>query len=80
MDHILAELFDPSQTTTIILVLLACFRLFLEIVIEDFSQLPLSKALARRTGEEQMRRFHRMGLVFSVGMIIFFGPHLLFAS
>lgn len=64
---------------SIALLALAAFRVYLEVIQFDLTQLPLTQALARSKGEESVRRFHRLGLYFSVGYILFFAPGVLLA-
>lgn len=70
-------LMNPDQEVLIGLMCLAAFRIYLEVIGFDFSSLPLTKALARNGGEQQLQRFHRMGLFFSVGFILLFAPQLI---
>lgn len=66
----------------IALLALAAFRVYLEVIQFDLTQLPLTQVLARskgEKGEESVRRFHRLGLYFSVGYILFFAPGVLLA-
>jgi hypothetical protein len=75
MNPILNSFLDPSnQTMGIVLLSLAAFRLYLEIIDFKFENLPLTKVLARSNGAERLNRFHRMGLYFSMGYILFFAP------
>jgi hypothetical protein len=70
-------LMNPNQEVLIGLMCLAALRIYLEIVGFDFLKLPLTKGLAGRAGTEALKRFHRMGLIFSVGFIVLFAPNLL---
>jgi hypothetical protein len=56
---------------------LATFRVYLEVVGFDFSKLPLTNWLARGSSDNTMKSFHRMGLIFSVGYILLFAPGFL---
>lgn len=51
---------------------LATLRIYLEIIKFNFMSLPLTKRLGG-----DMEKFHKYGLYFSVGYIIFFAPQLL---
>lgn len=73
-------LMNPGQEVLIGLMCLAAFRIYLEIVGFDFTQLPMTKALANRSSAEALRRFHRMGLIFSIGFIVLFAPQLVLGS
>lgn len=70
-------LMNPGQEVLIGLMCLAAMRIYLEIMGFDFLKLPMTNALAQKGGQEALRRFHRMGLIFSVGYIILFAPQLL---
>jgi hypothetical protein len=76
-DHIMISiLMNPGQEVLIGLMCLAAMRIYLEIMGFDFLKLPLIKALANRGGNEVLRCFHRMGLIFSIGFIVLFAPQL----
>lgn len=77
----------------IFLTTIAILRVFLEIKGVDLSSFPVSRALARaktknkgnveferraREHEESMRKFHRMGLYFSLGYLLFVAPSIFF--
>ena len=63
---------DPSVVT--VCLMLAVFRIYLEVVRFDFARLPLtSRLMAGERGE----RFHRMGFYFSLGYFILFAPGML---
>lgn len=70
-------LMNPEQEVLIVLMFLASFRIYLEIIGFDLLSLPITKALGRNSSHRQLQRFHRMGLVFSIGFIILFAPQLL---
>lgn len=70
-------LMNPSPEVLIGLMCLAAFRIYLEVIGFDLLKLPLTKQLAERSGADHLRRFHRMGLIFSVGFIVLFAPQLL---
>lgn len=70
-------LMNPTPEVLIGLMFLASLRIYLEIIGFDFLNLPLTKALTKNSSAEQLRRFHRMGLIFSIGFIILFAPGLL---
>lgn len=73
-------LMNPGQEVLIGLMCLAAFRIYLEIIGFDFGRLPLTKALAQRAGGDALQRFHRMGLIFSIGFIVLFAPQLVLGS
>ncbi|MCK5072673.1 MAG: hypothetical protein KAQ98_04550 [Bacteriovoracaceae bacterium] len=62
-----------------ILLILATIRIYLEVIGFDFNELPLTKLVAGRAGADFSGNFHKMGLVFSVGYIVFFAPFYLLA-
>jgi hypothetical protein len=74
----LSILMNPSQEVLIGLMFLACIRIYLEVIGFDFNALPLTKSLSKNSSESQLKSFHRMGLVFSVGFVILFAPSLIF--
>lgn len=72
-------LMNPEKEVLLGLMCLATFRIYLEIIGFNFSKLPLTKALSKNSSTGSLERFHRMGLVFSVGFIILFAPGLIFS-
>lgn len=77
METMIGILMNPEQEVLIGLMCLAAFRVYLEVVGFDLMRLPMTKFLANRSGNDSLRRFHRMGLVFSVGFILLFAPQLI---
>lgn len=70
---------ELSGPTLCLLLALASFRIWLEIVGFDFLKLPLTKKLSQLRGQESWLRFHKMGFYFSVGFLILFAPQVLLA-
>ncbi len=66
-----------NQWLNIFLLLSALFRVYLEIIKFDFSELPLTKGLFQGNKEEAMK-FHRNGLYLSLGYIVLSAPFTLF--
>jgi hypothetical protein len=64
---------EPIVTT--VGMMLAVFRIYLEVVSFDFQRLPLTAKM----NPEQALRFHKMGFYFSLGYFITFAPSLLLA-
>lgn len=62
-----------NQTLTAVLLVLAAFRVYLEMIRFSFEELPLSKML----GEKRAKSFHRFGLILSLGFILFAAPQIL---
>ena len=60
------------------LLILACFRVYLEIIKFDFQSLPLTAGLFQGDNEKAIK-FHRHGLYLSLGYIVFSAPFTLFA-
>ena len=58
------------------LLILACFRVYLEVIQFDFKALPLTIGLFQGD-EERAKKFHRHGLYLSLGYIIFSAPFTL---
>lgn len=79
MEHsILSSLSEGSNPMlSLILLSLACFRVWLELVGFEFEKLPVSRALFASRGNEALRRFHRSGLYFSLGYLLLFAPAIL---
>lgn len=69
-----ADLLSSNEVLNVILLGLAAFRVWLEIIGFDFQNLPMTRALASKNNEKGMHNFHRMGLVFSIGYILLFAP------
>ncbi|PIK15897.1 hypothetical protein [Halobacteriovorax sp. JY17] len=65
---------DPSnQSVQIVFLALAVFRLYLEVVGFKFENLPITAKMGNGKG------FHRTGLYFSIGYIVFTAPGFLLA-
>lgn len=65
---------DPSnQSVQIVFLVLAVVRLYLEVVGFKFENLPISSKMGDGKG------FHRTGLYFSIGYIVFTAPGFLLA-
>lgn len=52
-------------------------RIYLEVIGFDFAKLPLTAKISQMGNPEQMRKWHKMGLIFSVGYLILHGPQIL---
>ncbi len=66
---------DPSNhTMQIVFLCLAVFRLYLEVVGFNFERLPITSKMSNGRG------FHRTGLFFSIGYIVFTAPSFLLAQ
>jgi hypothetical protein len=77
MENSLNLIFDTSnQAIVTTCLILAVFRLYLEVIGYDFSQLPLTKLMSKNS-PQQGESFHKMGLYLSVGYILLFAPGLL---
>lgn len=63
---------DPAVIT--LGLLLAVFRIYLEVINFDFTRLPLTARLLPRP---EQQRFHKMGFYFSLGYFITFAPQML---
>ncbi len=65
---------DPSnQTMQIVFLAFAVVRLYLEVIGFKFERLPITSKMGDGKG------FHRTGLYFSIGYILFTAPGLLMA-
>jgi hypothetical protein len=80
MDTIVNTLMDTSNETVIVFCLiLAVFRIYLELINFNFAELPLTKLLGNKTSTAYMQSFHRTGLYLSIGYVVLFAPSLLFS-
>lgn len=68
---------SSNQSFAVILLSLAVLRVYLEVIRFDFSQLPMTRGLAKINGTYRLEKFHRMGFYFSAGYILFFAPGVL---
>lgn len=81
MNNILNSILYPSNNTFIaIIVALSGLRVFIEMTPLKPEQWPISKLLAKRVGEKQVRLFHRNGLLICIGQILLWAPQLLFSK
>lgn len=62
-----------SQTWILIFLALAVFRIYLEVIKFNLSQLPIAKVV----GKDRADRFHRYGFYVSVGYFMLYGPSYL---
>ena len=65
-----------DKLTIIVCLVLAVFRVYLELIKFDFASLPLTKGLMAK---ENGQKFHRFGLFICIGYILLFAPPLLFS-
>ena len=77
MDILSLESMSGNDSLRIILLSFAVLRIYLEIIGFRFEKLPLTANLIGRGDISRSLRFHRMGLIFSVGYILFEAPVLL---
>lgn len=62
-----------DHSFNVVLLCLAVFRIYLEVVGFNFASLPLTKKLP----SQSQKNFHRMGFYFSLGYFILFAPSYL---
>ena len=75
---IITTLHDGSNPILVLILLsLASFRVWLEIMGFDFEKLPVTQKVFQSRGPEALKRFHRTGLYFSLGYLVFVGGPLL---
>lgn len=80
MDTILTATGGPgNEVTVVILLSLACFRIYLEVIGFDFNALPITRFMSGTRSCEQLARFHRLGFYFSVGYVLLWAPGILFS-
>lgn len=66
-----------NQCLNIAMLIFAVFRVYLEIIKFDFSELPLTKGMFK--DPLAAAKFHRNGLYLSLGYIVLSAPFTLFA-
>lgn len=77
-DIVNANDLGSNQWLNIFLLIMALFRVYLEIIKFDFAALPLTKGMFQ--GDElRAQKFHRHGLFLSLGYIVLSAPFTLFA-
>lgn len=59
------------------MLILAVIRIYLEVMGFDLLALPLSKAMAKTLGEDSVKRWHKSGLILSIGVVILFAPSVI---
>ncbi len=74
MDFILSKVFEFNQVVVLVCLMLAVFRIYLEVMNFNFERLPLTRLMARGAGSQSARQFHRLGFYCSVGYLLLFGP------
>ena len=62
-----------NQIVALILLCLAVFRIYLEVIGFNFASLPITKKLPK----EQQVLFHKYGFYFSLGYFVLFAPEYL---
>lgn len=77
MDNIINSLMIKADEWSLVLMLFACFRIYLEVIGFNFGELPLTKNIAQKFGSRGMNGFHRFGLYASIGYVILFSPGIL---
>lgn len=65
-----------NQWLNIMMLLAAVFRVYLELIKFDFSELPITKGMFNN--KDQAMKFHRNGLYLSLGYIVLSAPFTLF--
>jgi hypothetical protein len=69
--------FASNQTFIVITLCFAIMRIYLELINFKFEKLPLSKFISHKYGLNYIHNFHKTGLIFSVGYVLFFAPPIL---
>ncbi len=79
MNHILETNLHTGNFIELILLILAVFRVYLEVIRFDFAKLPITRKLSQGAGrsKEQLEKFHRTGFYFAVGFILVTAPSYL---
>ena len=74
--NILHKMIETNNETVILICLiLAVFRVYLEVIRFNFNELPITKLLSDRLGRTYGANIHRFGLILSVGYILLFSPY-----
>lgn len=68
---------SSNQWLNVFLLLVALFRVYLEIIQFDFSALPITKGMFKEA--DQARAFHRNGFYMCLGYILLSAPFTLFS-
>ena len=71
--------FTSNQTFIVVTLCFAVFRIYLELINYKFEKLPISKVMSKKYGHDHLNKFHRNGLIFSVGYVLLFAPPILLA-
>lgn len=66
-----------NQWLNIVMLVAALFRVYLEIIKFDFTQLPLTSGMFKTS--EAAERFHKHGLYMCLGYIVLSAPFTLFS-
>lgn len=64
---------EGNETLTLLLLSLAVFRIYLEVVGFNFAKLPITSLMP----EASRVKFHKMGFYFSLGYFVLFAPSYL---
>ncbi len=69
--------FASNQSFIVITLCFAIIRIYLELISFKFDKLPMSKSMSQKYGKDHLNKFHRSGLIFSVGYVLLFAPPIL---
>ncbi len=64
-----------NESFILICLILAVFRIYLEVINFDFSTLPITKSIGDKMGTSASQNIHKAGLFFSTGYIVLFAPY-----
>ncbi len=65
---------ENNHNIVLFLLILAVFRIYLEVIKFNFSELPMTKSIFRGRYQAYGQSFHRMGFFVSVGYFLLFAP------
>lgn len=65
-----------NRTFQLLFLIIAVFRIYLEVIGFKFDKLPVTKILFR----DNAIKFHKMGFYFSLGYFILFAPSFLLSA
>lgn len=69
--------FLDNGNAQLILLCLAVFRIYLEVIGFDFGKLPLNQYALKKWNHQGPKQFHKWGFYFSLGYFFLFAPSFL---
>ncbi|MBT3235164.1 MAG: hypothetical protein HN353_04375 [Bdellovibrionales bacterium] len=79
MESILSSIsVSSNEIAAICLLLLAATRIYMQLIHFRFEELPISRAIAKRLGQDYVIQFHKTGFYLSLGYFLLFAPVVFF--